>query len=164
MSEFKPDAHQLRAVREFVRGSASARFWAKVNKTDTCWHWTAGCNPKGYGKFWCNGATVSAHRYSYELENGPVPDGLDLLHSCDNKKCVRPSHLLPGTNAQNAADRKLRGRYAKGENHCNAVLSNAEVEIVKMLIDLGMPMVVIAKTRNINYSTVANIKYGNCHV
>lgn len=73
------------------------RFWAKVEKSDGCWLWRAGANGVGYGNFWCGGKTVLAHRWVYEQEVGPIPDGLDLDHLCRVRICVNPAHLEPVT-------------------------------------------------------------------
>ena len=73
----------------------AARFWAKVNKTEECWLWTATCS-KGYGQFHISRPRrrmISAHIWAWSQENGPVPDGLELDHLCRVKACVRPAHL-----------------------------------------------------------------------
>jgi len=80
--------------------TAAERFWSKVNKTNTCWNWTAR-NTRGYGKFWFAGREVQAHRYSYELANGPIPEGMFIDHKCHNGICVNPNHLRLATNKQN---------------------------------------------------------------
>jgi len=77
------------------------RFWAKVNKTATCWGWTACLNSNGYGMFKVAGRTVCAHRFAYELLVGPIPEGLVTDHLCRNRSCVNPGHLEPVTNAVN---------------------------------------------------------------
>lgn len=69
------------------------RFWAKVNKTETCWLWTAGTMRKGYGSFWINGGNRSAHHVAWELLVGPIPEGASIFHDCGNHLCVRPEHL-----------------------------------------------------------------------
>lgn len=100
-----------------VRGTVEQRFWAKVAKRDGdgCWEWTANRNNRGYGLFAVSrGQTRSAHRVSYEMANGPIPDGLYVCHSCDNPPCVRPSHLWLGTNSQNMLDAVKKGRHAGG--------------------------------------------------
>jgi hypothetical protein len=82
------------------------RFWDKVQKTDTCWLWTASKTRKGYGQFALNGKMVSAHRLSYEDTFGPIPTGLKLDHTCHVKHCVKPQHLQPATTKKNAENLK----------------------------------------------------------
>lgn len=80
------------------------RFWPKVNKTETCWLWTASTNQYGYGTFGRGGRADGkslAHRYSWELEHGPIPEEMHLDHICHVHNCVRPSHLRPVNNKQN---------------------------------------------------------------
>jgi hypothetical protein len=86
------------------------RFWEKVDKTDSCWLWTAAVNPgTGYGQFTAyTGVQVQAHRYSYELASGPLPVGLDVHHTCHVRRCVNPAHLQALTRSQNLALRKVR--------------------------------------------------------
>jgi hypothetical protein len=84
------------------------RFWPRVQKTSTCWLWT-GNTSKGYGSIEAEGKPVGVHRFSYQLATGKVPV-LDVLHSCDNPRCVNPDHLTEGTHQQNMADRNAKGR------------------------------------------------------
>jgi hypothetical protein len=96
------------------------RFWDKVNKTDSCWLWTAGCFQGGYGAFQLDGRTRRAHKLSWEITNGPVAAGLQVMHNCpggDNPKCVNPTHLLLGTPDDHGKDRAKKGQAAKGERH-----------------------------------------------
>jgi HNH endonuclease len=90
--------------------SLEERFWPKVEKTDGCWYWTASCDPCGYGHFSIDGKLHSAHRVSWELAYGPIPDRLDVLHKCDNPPCVRPDHLFLGTHTDNMVDMISKGR------------------------------------------------------
>jgi hypothetical protein len=77
-------------------------FWAKVQKTDSCWLWKAAKDHLGYGRFGAeNNKVVLAHRYAYELLVGPIPAGLTLDHLCRNPNCVNPAHLEPVTLAEN---------------------------------------------------------------
>lgn len=90
------------------------RFWAKVDKTGTCWLWTRGTDSKGYGKFQAGSSraearSVLAHIYAYEDLIGSVPEGLELDHLCRNPACVRPDHLEPVTHAENVR----RGRWGE---------------------------------------------------
>ena len=86
------------------------RFWSKVKKTQDCWIWTASRTDRGYGSFGLDGKVRRAHRVAYELAVGPIPDGMSILHACDNPPCVNPAHLRVGTQVQNMADELVRGR------------------------------------------------------
>lgn len=90
------------------------RFWRHVDRRrdDECWVWIGGHFPDGYGCFQENGAK-RAHRISWSIANGPVPDGASVLHRCDNPGCVNPSHLFLGTHADNMADKVAKGRQAR---------------------------------------------------
>jgi hypothetical protein len=98
-----PCAQDHRAAHLIMRGRPAAeRFWAKVNKTDECWLWTASRVGGGYGRFHpTNGVSVYAHRWAYEQLVGPIPEGLQLDHLCRVRQCVNPSHLEPVTQAEN---------------------------------------------------------------
>lgn len=93
------------------------RFWSHVDTSGECWLWTAYTNPRnGYGQFRVGGEVrdkwkaVQAHVFSWEIANGPVPDGLKVLHSCDTPACVRPLHLFLGTQSDNMRDCVAKGR------------------------------------------------------
>ena len=101
----------------FAPTSVEDRFWAKVQKSDECWIWTANRNRRGYGKFCLNKRQEPAHRVVYMLTYGDIPPGAWVLHHCDNPSCVRPDHLYLGTHQDNMRDRQERNRVARGDSN-----------------------------------------------
>lgn len=107
---------ELRAMSDagspqYRRASVAARFWSKVEYTDGCWLWRGAKDQHGYGCFGINYRVIKAPRVAYELTKGSIPEGMDILHSCDTPACVRPDHLRPGTARDNAQDMLARGRH-----------------------------------------------------
>ena len=121
------------------------RFWARVAQGEGCWLWTGERNARGYGRFYPRWkAQYYAHRYSWELHNGPIPDGLYVCHRCDNPSCVRPDHLFLGTQRTNIQDALAKGRLARTVDFCEnngarmrgsgnpmATLSEADVRAIR---------------------------------
>jgi hypothetical protein len=103
-------ANTTPGVKGFVRRNLEDRFWEKVDIGPGCWTWRGARNTKGYGRLDFNGPYRVAHRVMWELTHGPIPDGLFVLHHCDNPPCVRPTHLYLGTKADNNGDMWARGR------------------------------------------------------
>jgi hypothetical protein len=110
------------------------RFWKRVDRTGDCWEWQGQLSEKGYGQLQVQGKQKRAHRVSWELSNGPIPDGMVIMHRCDNPKCVRPEHLSVGTVADNNRDmqRKGRARFAllPGQRNGAAKLSDEQARQV----------------------------------
>jgi HNH endonuclease len=80
-----------------------------------CFLWMGSMHgPKGYGAFWINGRPRKAHHVSWEIQNGPIPSGRHVLHSCDTPSCVNTRHLFLGTNNDNVMDKVAKGRQARG--------------------------------------------------
>lgn len=106
----------------------SSAFWLQVNKSGPipvhepelghCWVWTGFCSPQGYGRFKFGGRLLSAHRFSYELEIGPIRDGLTIDHLCRNRGCVRPSHLEPVTRKVNTLRGETIVAAHAAKTHC----------------------------------------------
>lgn len=135
------------------RRSIADRFWPKVRKTDSCWIWTASTRNNGYGAlgnvFGRRGEY--AHRLAWMLANGPILPGLLVCHTCDNKLCVRPSHLFLGTYGDNMRDCVAKGRHVsnlppqpRGEKAYMAKLTQAEVDEIKRMRASGMSGMKIA--------------------
>ena len=97
---------------EEFRRKLPERFWKRVKKTKDCWEWQGMKKKDGlpYGLVKIFFRRFYAHRVAWELTNGPIPKGLNVLHRCDNPVCVRPSHLFLGTQADNIADMVSKGR------------------------------------------------------
>lgn len=87
-----------------MKEAIEARFWAKVEKGEGCWEWTAS-KIKGHGRLKDKGRTVYAHRLSYEIHAGPIPEGMEIDHRCHNRGCVNPNHLRVVTPKQNNENR-----------------------------------------------------------
>jgi hypothetical protein len=145
------------------------RFWNKVNKSDGCWNWTGCLDSRGYGRIIgkVNGKWESlySHRLSWELENKqPFPDNLESRHICNNRKCVNPAHINPGTTAQNAADSMKAGTFSGfliahklGERNVNAKLTRTQVnEILKSVFSMRK----IAIQYGVCSQTIYRIKHG----
>lgn len=97
------------------------RFFSKIKWTTTakCWEWNGHLNSRGYGLFRLKGKDVFAHRVSYLFEYGELPDDMFVCHKCDNPKCIRPDHLFLGTQKDNMADCRSKGRnFWANKTHC----------------------------------------------
>ena len=143
------------------------RFWEKVQtaRDGECWTWKGGGNEKGYGLFYFNGRTKGAHRVSWILTNGEIPNGMQVLHRCDNPSCVNPSHLFLGTAKDNTADAIAKGRYpqitapginrARGERNGQCKLTADEVKSIR---EISGTRAQLAIKFNVSESTIGNIK------
>lgn len=108
--------------KHMVFPTTEEKFWPRIRKTEGCWLWTGPGDRRGYGQFFPKqGIHLIAHRYSWELVNGPVPEGLFVCHHCDTPPCVRPDHLFLGTPKDNHDDMVRKGRHARGPMLSRAV-------------------------------------------
>lgn len=131
-------------------------FEKNVEVAPGCWEWRGTRHPRGYGQY--NGHR--AHRVAYLKWNGPLLAGQLVRHTCDNRGCVNPCHLIPGTPAQNSRDMKDRGRQARGERHSQAKLQGTDVRQIRALLSQEIPAREIASRFGVDPSTVSNIKTG----
>lgn len=132
-----------------ISPKTSARFWAKVHKTEQCWIWIAALfRETEYGAFSFNSRPISAHRFSWILHFEEIPKGLFVLHKCDCRRCVRPDHLFVGTQRDNMIDMRCKGRtfHPCGEDSGKARLTNEEVFEIRRLHSIeGMKAPQIAR-------------------
>lgn len=139
------------------------RFESKFRVTPGCWIWvaaqrSANCN---YGVMrlapGCGGSRF-AHRISYELYVGPIPDGMIVCHKCDNPRCVNPDHLFVGTHADNALDREAKGRGNQPRGEASNGVKITEIDVLKIrsdartqrkiALDYGLSQAAICKIKN----------------
>ena len=119
------------------------RFWEKVDVRgeDECWEWQASHDRWAYGHFWLDGTMQAAHRLVWELTNGPIPQGLCVLHHCDHPGCQNPSHLFLGTIADNNRDMREKGRARsgrlRGQKNGQTKLTRQEVHMIRQLYATG---------------------------
>lgn len=132
-----------------------SRFWAKVTMPDAdgCMHWTAVKTSDGYGHFRLSGQMYPAHRIALTLATGGTPEGLEVAHSCRSRDCVAAAHMRWATRRQNHADKVRDGTHNRGEQHMQAVLTEAQVLEIRTL-SKKMGTVELATRYRIHRSTV----------
>jgi predicted DNA-binding protein (UPF0251 family) len=141
-------------------------FWRKVAQTPNlgeCWIWNAHKNRQGYGYAWNGKKVIYAHRMSWTIAKGEIPNGLWVLHKCDNPQCVNPNHLFLGDGKDNAADcvSKGRKRVSIGEEHWKAKLSKGDVfKIQSLYKTTDKTMEQIAKRFKVSLQCVQRIIHG----
>lgn len=138
------------------RAKRIADFWAKVARSDDatmCWPWQGAIfQETGYGCFNFLGKLRSTHRIAFSIEYGETSE--DVLHNCDNRLCCNPSHLFPGTQADNMADMVAKDRQAKGEDHGSVVLTESSVLLIRRLYRQGISGPKLARRYSVNVSTI----------
>lgn len=157
---------EIRRVR--TRRSLADRFWPKVIKTDGCWLWASAKNDYGSIKLPTGSRAVQrklrAHRASWMLHFGNIPDGMDICHKCDNPPCVNPDHLFLGTRADNMADMVNKGRAKtpdnRGTKHGMSKLTDAIVLEILAMLKSGSRGCDVAMKFDVSSATVSCIKHG----
>ena len=137
----KPRPYQIEAIKAGYSKSIEDRFWDKVlrYREDECWAWIGAKNEKGYGIIGrgpSSSGVDRAHRVSWFIHFGPIPDGLVVCHKCDNPECTNPKHLFLGTLIDNNADMKAKGRHVHGECSYSKLTRN-DVEEIKLFYSTG---------------------------
>lgn len=139
------------------------RFWPRVDRSGECWEWNGARDKHGYGSIGAGGrdaGNLLAHRASWILSIGPIPDGLFVCHRCDNPPCVRPTHLFLGTQADNLADmhRKGRRQYAVGrDSPLVRLLASEQLDIV---LDRSRSERAVALLLGVSHTFVGDIRRG----
>jgi len=157
-------------MRRYTPDEFRAAFWERVAPGPGCWIWSGSRIHHGYGRVKRDRRLELAHRVAWELVNGPVPDGLCVLHHCDNPPCVNPAHLFVGTNSDNILDAVAKGRaahqshperVARGEGTAAAKLTAAQVIEIRQLHRprrVSYPM--LARRYGVSKQTIKNIVTG----
>ncbi|KKM63634.1 hypothetical protein LCGC14_1509500 [marine sediment metagenome] len=117
-----------------------------------CWMWTGSLKPAGYGTMWLNEKNIHAHRLSWQLHNGTIPDGLFVLHKCDVPGCVNPEHLFLGTQKDNIADCAKKNRSNK------SLLTWDDVRNIRAKLSQGVLQYVLAEEYNVHRTTIYHIR------
>lgn len=141
------------------------RFWPRVDKRgpDECWLWLGSVNAKGYGRLGRrDSADRYAHRISYRIHFGSIPDGLIVMHRCDTPGCVNPNHLFLGTYSDNVQDMIAKGRQnldrVRGDASKAAKLSEADVVRIRQRLANGASAIHLAREYSVNRETIRCIK------
>ena len=148
--------------------SAIDRFLDKVDKSADCWIWKGatnrkvGTHPRPYGQMYLNGKLITAHRASYLLFIGEIPEGMYVCHKCDNTLCVNPEHLFAGTQKENMQDAVSKGRHYMQINPKDAPRKKLTDEIVLMIrATKGILMpTALGRKLGVHPSTILHIRKG----
>jgi len=153
---------------EFRKEESIERFWNKVDKNGpslkkemtNCWLWKGAIDKSGYGIMCMKKhfkRQTSAHRISWTLINGKIPELKEICHKCDNPRCVRPDHLFVGTHKENMNDRDGKNRNAKGELNGRSKINSNDVIKIRKLSESGLKYTKISNMYKIDRKTVKDI-------
>lgn len=148
----------MKEMRLRQAGTLEERFFSRFIKLDNgCWQWRAHTDKDGYGVLPGDRKNTRAHRLSYELHNGPIPDELIVCHHCDNPGCVNPDHLFIGTKKDNAQDALKKRRHYVGEKNGRSKLTE---ENVKEILHSSLNGQQLANKFDVTRHTVNNVRRG----
>lgn len=140
--------------------SSEERFWKKVNKTETCWLWLASLFKEGYGQFKVHGKNMLAHRFSWEITNGPIPKDILVLHRCpgkSDKRCVNPFHLYLGNDKNNVQDALNDGTFYIGSMKILAKLTESDIPEIRESLKLGESQSSISRRYGVTPAAISSI-------
>jgi hypothetical protein len=141
------------------------RLLSKVEEAENgCWNYTGARLEQGYGMIKYNGSMVRAHRLSYELHKGSIPENRIVMHTCDNPSCINPEHLKIGTYQDNTQDMIAKGRRVRGAQTNNKrFFTDDEVRRVRQKIADGLTNVEIGDQFFVSDVTISKIRHGKVY-
>lgn len=138
-----------------VEQKALDRFFTKFSPEPNsgCWLWTHGLHGNGYPGFWYKGKNYTGHRFAYEALVGPIPAGMQIMHSCDTPSCVNPDHLRPGTQTENNLQAVAQGRMG----FANAKLTREQVREIRLEHSRGATRADLARKYGVRDTTMGMV-------
>lgn len=133
------------------------RLNARLDKSGDCWIWTGHKKASGHAQINRNGKHEYAHRIAWELANGPIPEGMQICHKCDNPPCCNPDHLFLGTQRDNMADKVSKGRQIRGSAAGKSNLTERDVVIIRERHAAGETFKLIARDYDVTDAAVRHI-------
>lgn len=144
----------------FVPPDAIERLHFAADVTTGCWLWNGELSYQGYGLSYWAGKPQRAHRLSWKIFNGPIPEGEWVLHRCLSRRCINPDHLYLGDHRANMADMVAQGHSLKGEKHGAAKLTEENVREIKRLFAKGIPNTRLGRMFGVATNTIRRIRIG----
>lgn len=146
------------------RGPIEERFWKKVivgQQPNDCWSWSGSKSPAGYPMLWGGkelGRPTGAHRVSYRIHHGEIPEGGLIMHSCDNPICCNPKHLLLGDDRSNCLDKVSKRRHYFGVSHHCAKLTEETVKYIRGAQAAALSNAALGKMMGVSSSVISSIR------
>ena len=152
-------------LKKVETGDDIQRFHKKyIVDKDNCWIWQSGTRgsneKKQYGRHWANGKSINAHRFSYIIHVGEIPDGVYVCHKCDNPLCVNPKHLFLGTHQENMNDMVAKNRAYKGRGEEKYWLSKLTAKQAEEIKNSTLSQSKLGKIYGVAQTTISRIKRG----